>query len=59
MDPLTAALNLVTKIIEFRIAWWESLPANLRAELAGKQAEAELRWLSFLEKLVNVDANNH
>ena len=52
MDPFTAALNLVTKIIEFRMLWWQALPDATRAELASKQADAELRWLSLLEKLV-------
>jgi hypothetical protein len=52
MDPLTAALVLVTKILELRMQWWASLPEQTRAELAAKQADGELRWLAFLEKLV-------
>lgn len=54
MDPVTAALALVTKIIEFRMLWWQSVPEATRAELAAKQADAEIRWLTLLEKIAHI-----
>lgn len=51
MDPITAGLILVTKVLEFRMQWWASLPPETRAALAKEQAEGELRWLAFLERI--------
>jgi hypothetical protein len=52
MDPLTAALMLVTKAFELRMQWWASLSPAKQAELADKMADGELRWLDIVQKLV-------
>ena len=52
MDPLAlaaAAINLATEAIKARSQWWESLSPEKRNQLADKHADAELRWLTFLE----------
>jgi len=51
MDPITAALNLGSKIIDLMILSIQSQPPEVRAEYAKMQLEDMKKWREFFTGL--------